>query len=138
MKKYLQLDSLLHYKKPLMRAYTIAKNRIPSKQKGGDDYVEKDEFRYFLLAFKHYLHCLILFEMIDKNSNQYVEFSEFQKVIPDFLRLGLKIDNPRKVFDEMDTSKSGMLDFGEFAEWMTLTLLDLEELSESEKNLGTV
>ena len=48
----LQLDQMFDCKPAIMRAYKAARSKGKAKSKYSGDYVEKHEFRYFLLALR--------------------------------------------------------------------------------------
>ena len=52
-----------------MRAFMSAKNKVKSKSKIGDDYVEKAEFRFLLKYLRQYYEYFMAFKAIDKGGD---------------------------------------------------------------------
>jgi hypothetical protein len=48
-----------------MRAYQAAKNKGNAKSKHSKDYIEKSEYRYFLLYLRQYYEYWVAFSRID-------------------------------------------------------------------------
>jgi hypothetical protein len=51
-KDILSCDELFDVKPVIMRAFQAAKNSVKSKSEKGDDYIEKAEFRLFLVYLR--------------------------------------------------------------------------------------
>jgi hypothetical protein len=94
----LQLDGLFECKKPIMRAFQVAKNCVKSKSKVGDDYIEWLEFRYFLLYLRQYFEYWVMFTKIDTSGDKRVELGEFEKAVPMMEAWGVKIPDPKAIF----------------------------------------
>ena len=71
MNKVLALDGLFDCKKPLMRAFVAGKNSVKStdKNKKDDDYIQRSEFRYFLLYLRQYFEYWVMFDSIDTSDD---------------------------------------------------------------------
>ena len=52
-----------------MRAFQFAKNAVPGKSKYGQDYIEKREFRIFLLALRQRFEYYQAFKMLDQSGD---------------------------------------------------------------------
>ena len=57
-------------KAPMLRAYYAAKDKGKAKTKYSDDYVEKSEFRYFLLSLRMYFEYYCAFARIDTDDDR--------------------------------------------------------------------
>ena len=58
----LNLPQLFNLKPVLMRAFQAAKNKLPSKNPHGDDYVSRAEFRYLLMYLRQYYEYWVAFD----------------------------------------------------------------------------
>ena len=78
-KKVLSCENLFEAKPAVMRAFQHAKDYCPSKgrKSKGDDYVERKEFRVFLVALRQRFEYLQAFQRIDKDNNGKIELDEF-------------------------------------------------------------
>ena len=67
----LNCDQLFDAKPAIMRAFQYAKDYTPSKDgKGyGDDYIEKSEFRVFLIALRQRFEYFQAFNKIDTGND---------------------------------------------------------------------
>ena len=65
MRDVVRLPELFDLKPVLMRAFMAAKNTVKSKNKYGDDYVTRGEFRYLLKFMRQYYELWVAFERVD-------------------------------------------------------------------------
>lgn len=75
----LNLPQLFDLKPVLMRAFQAAKKKLPSKNKYGDDYVSRAEFRYLLMYLRQYYEYWVAFDEIDKDDDRRISYEEFCK-----------------------------------------------------------
>ena len=61
----IKLDNLFDAKPAIMRAFQFAKDALPGKSKYGADYIEKKEFRIFLVALRQRFEYFQAFKRID-------------------------------------------------------------------------
>ena len=75
----LRSDHLFDAKPAIMRAFQYAKDYVPSKKSGnyGSDYIEKSEFRVFLIALRQRFEYLQAFQRIDTGGDGRIDFREF-------------------------------------------------------------
>jgi hypothetical protein len=69
MRDVVKLPVLFDLKPVIMRAFMSAKNKVKSKSKVGDDYVEKGEFRFLLKYLRQYYEYFMAFKAIDKGGD---------------------------------------------------------------------
>lgn len=74
----LKLPVLFEAKPVLLRAFNAAKDRVKSKSKHGDDYLEFKEFRYFLKYLRQYYEYWVAFERVDTDGDRRLTFEEFK------------------------------------------------------------
>lgn len=68
-KNVIKLRELYDAKPAIMRAFQFAKNAVPGKSKYGQDYIEKREFRIFLLALRQRFEYYQAFKMLDQSGD---------------------------------------------------------------------
>ena len=108
-----------------MRAFTAAKNKLPSKNKHGDDYVSKAEFRYLLKYLRQYYEYWVAFDEIDSNDDKRISFAQFSKAMPTLERWGIT-GNAQKLFKQIDSDGQGMILFNEFTAWAIKINFDID------------
>ena len=92
MRDVLNLPQLFNLKPVLMRAFQAAKNKLPSKNKYGDDYVSRAEFRYLLMYLRQYYEYWVAFDEIDKDDDRRITFDEFNQSMETMKRWGIHGD----------------------------------------------
>ena len=50
---------------------------MESKSKHGDDYIEKNEYRYLLKYLRQYYEYWVAFDQIDLNNDRRITYGEF-------------------------------------------------------------
>ena len=70
MRDVVGIPILFNLKPVLMRAFQSAKNKLPAKNKHGDDYVSRAQFRYVLMYLRQYYEYWVAFDEIDKNDDR--------------------------------------------------------------------
>merc|ERR1712032_610962 len=105
-------------KPALMRAYKAT-------TRGGDDYVQKREFRALLRNLLYFNKCWDLFAAVDSDSDRRMDFGEFQSSIGQ-LGINPSSTKAREEFDFMDQNGGGMVLFSEFCKWVAERQLPLE------------
>ena len=116
----------------ILRAHTAAKNKVKSKKSGGDDYVERSEFRLVLLYLRQYFEYMVAFKKIDKSNDDRISLAEFKYTQPEIEKWVGKID-PEEEFCKIDTNGLGKVLFEEFIEWAIKKNLDLEDDDDYDK-----
>jgi Ca2+-binding EF-hand superfamily protein len=117
----------IYKRKPvMMRAFQAAKDKGPKRTQYSDDYIEFTEFRYFLVYLRQYLEYYEMFDRMDTNDDKKVSLEEFKEAIPLMEKWGVKITDPEKTFNEIDTC-GGAIMFDEFCHWAIKKNLDIED-----------
>ena len=110
MRDVLNLPQLFDLKPVLMRAFQAAKNKLPSKNSYGDDYVSKAEFRYLLMYLRQYYEYWVAFDEIDKDDDRRISLEEFVKAKETMERWGITGDS-ETLFKQADSDGHGMILF---------------------------
>lgn len=138
-----QIEVIYLSKPPMLRAFNAAKGHYKDKKKNspGQDYVQRSEFRIFLLYMRQYFEYFVMFKKMDKSGDGKVNFEEFKKAVPQINKWGGNITDPKAVFNKIDVNGGGSILFEEFAHFSIAQKLDLEddgddkEFEEAAKNL---
>ena len=71
-------------KTPMRRAFMAAKAHSKSKEEDSvaDDFVQKKEFRIFLLYLRQYFEYFFMFKKLDRESDNKLNVEEFKQAIP--------------------------------------------------------
>lgn len=123
----LKLDNVFDCKPVIMRAFQAAKNAGPTRTKHSEDYIEKNEFRLFLVYLRQYFEYFEMFNRIDTGDDKKVNLQEFKDSIPMMEKWGVKVSDPEAAFKEIDTNGGGQILFDEFCHWAIKKQLDLED-----------
>lgn len=123
----LQIPVLFDLKKVLMRAFQAAKNKVPPKTKYSEDYLEWLEFRICLVYLRQYFEYYVMFCRVDTSDDFKINLEEFKKALPTLEKWGIKITDPQKEFNLIDTNKGGVIMFDEFCKYAIKKNLDLED-----------
>ena len=94
----LQLQDLFEAKPAIIRAFNFAKDAVPGKNTYGADYLEKKEFRIFLVALRQRFEYFQAFKRIDSGGDGRIDLMEFmasRKIIEKWVG---KMDDPEKEF----------------------------------------
>jgi len=90
-----------------MRAYKAARSKGKNKSKYSGDYVEKHEFRYFLLALRQYFEYWAAFARVDTGDDRRINKSEFKKAKSILEKWVGPIEDMDATFDEIDKNGGG-------------------------------
>ena len=123
----LQLPDIFKLKKVSLRAFQAAKTAVKSSSKYGDDYVGWLEFRIILVYIRQYFEYYVMFCRIDTSDDFKINLEEFKKAIPILEKWGVKISDPVKEFNKIDTNHGGVIMFDEFCSYAIQRNLDLED-----------
>ena len=128
LEKYLKLPNVVKNKGPVKLAFNAAcaKNSTKGREKD-DSLLEWLEFRPFLVYLRQYFEYWVMFEKVDKSGDHKINLDEFKKALPLMEKWGVKIDDPEKEFQKIDTNGEGSVSFEEFCEYAIKKSLDLEE-----------
>lgn len=75
----LELPELFETKPVIMRAYQAAKNKFPSRNPYGEDYVSKAEFRFLLIYLREYYEYWENFQYIEQDGDRRISEKEFME-----------------------------------------------------------
>ena len=123
----LKLPDIFKLKKVSLRAFQAAKTAVKSSSKYGDDYVGWLEFRIILVYLRQYFEYYVMFCRIDTSDDFKINLEEFKKAVPTLNKWGVKIDDPVKEFNKIDTNHGGVILFDEFCSYAIKKNLDLED-----------
>ena len=105
----------------IMRAYTsardVAQKDGKNQSKNGGDYIERSEFRLFLVCLSRYLELWKMFSSIDENHDRRVTFDEFKHGLGKVAEWGVNVRDPKATFDKIDENGGGKILFDEFVKW---------------------
>ena len=125
----LQIDEIFDAKKPIIRAFQIAKNCTQSNRKDGvgDDYIELKEFRFFLLSLRQYFEYWAAFTRTDTDGDRRIDLVEFIDAKEKIETWVGPIGDMEGEFKKIDTNGGGHILFDEFVQWAIAKNLDLED-----------
>lgn len=122
----LKLDNIFDAKPAIMRAFQASKNKYKSKSKYGDDYIELNEFRFFLIYLRQYFEYFVMFSRINVDGDKKIEYDEFLQAIPEVEKWGVKISDPEEQWKLASGGDGGII-FTEFCDWAIKLSLDLDD-----------
>jgi len=124
-KEALNLSEVSECKPVIYRAFVAAKNSQRNKAKLSNEFIELNEFRYFLCFIRQYYEYYQMFSYIDTDGNSSISYNELKAAIPILNQWGLKIGDVNKVFRDIDIDNSKSIKFDEFCSWAIKKKLDL-------------
>ena len=120
------MPQLFDLKPVLIRAFTAAKTKMPTKSKYSDDYITRGEFRWLLKYLRVYYEYWVAFEKIDLDSDRRIGHNEFFQASNLMERWGIDMSNPAGAWAECDRDGKGKVLFEEFSDWAIKKNLDLD------------
>jgi len=126
----LRCDALFANKRPIHRAFHLAKKVGPKGKSGkGDDYLEKREFRLFLQLLRQYFEYMQAFSRLDTGDDNRISKEEFTNPeVKSIVELWVgPIADMAAEFDTIDKNGGGQILFDEFVDWATAKNLDIED-----------
>lgn len=81
-----------------MRAFQFAKDYVPGKDQYSVDYIEKKEFRIFLVALRQRFEYFEAFKRIDTGNDGRIDVNEFIAAQPLVEKWIGRMDDPEEVF----------------------------------------
>lgn len=75
---------------------------------------------------KQYFEYLAIFIQSDKGLDGKLGKEEFLELVKKYNEKGTELDNPDQIFEDLDTDKSGELNFEEISSFLIGKSLDLE------------
>ena len=119
-------------KAPMLRAFNAAKDHYKSKSDIGQDYVQKPEYRIFLLYLRQYFEYFVMFKKVDTSGDDKISIEEFKVAVPIMKRWGVLVNDPVAEFKKIDVNNGGTLLFDEFSHYCITKSLDLEDDDDDE------
>lgn len=130
----LKVDQIFECKPAILRAFNFAKNAVPGKSKYSADYLEKKEFRLFLVALRQRFEYFQAFKRIDSGGDGRIDLMEFmgaRKIIEKWVG---KMQDPEAEFRSIDKNGGGQILFDEFCDWSCKKNLDLDDDNDFQGN----
>ncbi len=126
-KEILGLVEVSDCKPAVYRAFMAAKNSQRNKFQQSSEFIELNEFRYFLCYIRQFYEYYQMFSLINTDGNISINWSEFLSGLPLLEKWGVKVKNPNLVFDEIDLDHGKTIKFDEFCSFAIKTHMHLEE-----------
>ena len=123
----LLLPEVFDCKRPIMRAFQAAKDKVPPRTQHSDDYVEWLEFRIFLVYLRQCFEYYVMFCRTDISGDHKISLEEFKLALPTLEKWGVKISDPEAEFKKIDKNGGGSIMFDEFCSYAIKKNLDLED-----------
>jgi Ca2+-binding EF-hand superfamily protein len=114
--KEMQLPALFSLKPVLMRAFTAACKKSPSKSATDDNYISPAEFRFLLTYLQEYYELWLMFDEVDADNDRRVDKKEFFKAQATLKKFGMDVSDMEKQWKAFDANGGGFVLFDEFAE----------------------
>lgn len=127
-----ELAIIYNSKAAMLRAFMAAKDHMRSTAETGQDYVQKPEYRIFLLYLRQYFEYFVMFKKLDKTGDDKLSLKEFTAAVPIMKKWGVNIKDPKTEFNKIDVNKGGSLLFDEFSHYCITMSLDLEDDGDDE------
>jgi len=125
-KEVLGLVEISECKPVVYRAFLASKDSQKNKYKLSSEFIELNEFRYFLCYLRQYYQYYQMFSLINADGNISINWNEFLSGLPLLEEWGVKVNDPHRVFDEIDLDHGKTIKFDEFCSWAIKTHLILE------------
>lgn len=123
----LMIDEVFDAKPAIMRAFKMAKGKYESKRgKTGDDYIERREFKFFLISLRQSFEYHVAFDRIDVDDDKRIDLREFKSAQETAQKWVGKFDAEVE-FKKIDKNGGGFILFDEFCTWAISKSLDLED-----------
>jgi len=122
LKKVLTVGGISECTPAINRGFQAARDIVPPVHSYSNSYIDRNEFRFFLVYLRYYLELWEYFDMIDTSGDNRLRLREFQAALPLMSRWGLKASfdweaNPKAAFAQIDRNGGGVVLFDEFADF---------------------
>lgn len=123
-----------HLKSSVFRAFEAIRLLRTDKSKitKEDHYLIFREFKRFLTYLRQYFEYHQMFEIIDSDDSKKIDIYEFEAALPFIKQWGMEINEPKKIFREIDDNDSGVITFDEFCYWAIQSSLKIPDEEEGE------
>jgi len=126
-KEVLGLTEISECKPVIYRAFLAAKNSQKNKTRLSSEFIELNEFRYFLCYIRQYYEYYQMFSMINSDGNISINWQEFSHGLPLLEKCGVVVENPHKLFEEIDLDHGRTIKFDEFCTWAIKNKIVLDQ-----------
>jgi uncharacterized caspase-like protein len=126
----LQIKDIYDAKPVIIRAFNAAKNCVPDDgEGGGDDDIQRREFRMMLQFMAHFFELWVMFGIIDTSNSRCINLQEFLLAVPRLQEWGVQISKGKEkaVFNQIDQNHGGQILFAELCEWAISQKLDISD-----------
>lgn len=112
------------------KAYNAAKDKYKKEgeEQYGEDSLQWNEFRVFMIFLKQYFEYYAIFKELDSDGNFLISLEEFKKSKDTMAKYGVTLEEGEmeSEFKNIDTGNSGKVDFDEFCDWAIKKSLDAD------------
>ena len=122
----LKLPEVYDCKPVVYRAFLASKNSVTNNHELSEEFIELNEFRYFLCYVRQYYEYFQMFSLINTDGNISISYSEFILALPLLEKWGVKMENPKGIFKEIDVEKAKAIKFQDFCSWAIKKKLELD------------
>jgi hypothetical protein len=136
MRDVVKLPLLFKTKPVLIRAFVAAKRKSVSRSRHDDELITKGEFRYLLKYIRQYFEYWVMFDRIDTDDDNRIDFNEFKLAAPKMAAWGLDMSDIRARWKECDANGGGHVLFDEFCFWAIKNNLDLEDDDDADAEIS--
>ena len=127
MRDVIKSEALFEAKPAIIRAFNFSKAYEKGNSKHGDDYLEKHEFRTFLVALRVRFEYFVAFKKIDSGNDQRIDVNEFIAAKSLVEKWVGPIADAKAEFAKIDMNGQGQILFDEFCNWSAHRNLDLDD-----------
>lgn len=123
----LKLPEIFEKKQVIRKAFDAAKASAKNNRQESNEFIEKNEFRYFLVYLRQFYEYSVMFHKIDVNKSNTISYDEFEAAVPEIEKWGVKVNDVKQTYSQLDKDNSGLVRFDEFCGWAIHKQLDLED-----------
>lgn len=124
--KHLELPEEMAKRGPMKKAYDAAKDKYKKEGEQGDDALQWNEFRIFLIFLKQYFEYYQMFKALDNSGDMRLSIEEFKKALPSLKNWGVEIpeDQVETEWQAINSGGGNDVDFDEFCAYAIKKSLD--------------
>merc|ERR1712241_1667766 len=125
----LKLPEVYDSKLAIITAFNFSKSKCKTTRSHGDDYLEFNEFRFFLQTLRQFFEYYQAFTSLDSGNDGKISKDEFlsddvKNILDKWTE---SCDDLESEFSRMDTNGGGQIMFSEFVLWALEKNIDFEE-----------